>query len=88
MDTAPAAGRERYELERLVGLARTAEALIAYGHSPDAVFGYTPRRALAFLNLAQSRLKVEKAELLSISALASRGDPREVKKQLKELSSG
>jgi hypothetical protein len=50
------------------------------------VWKYTPRRAAALLFLAGRRRKTETAELLSLHAMASRGDPAKLKKMLKELN--
>ena len=39
----------------------------------------------AFLHFANTRRRAEAARDLSLHALAARGEPRELKKQLKEL---
>ncbi len=43
----------------------------------------TPRRLLSWVTLARRRRRSELAELLAITALGSRGEPAEVKRQLK-----
>lgn len=58
--------------------------MIASGH-PNA-FDYTPRQIAGFLYFVMERKKREAAQHLSIGALASRGDPKEVKKTLKDWS--
>ena len=49
------------------------------------MWDYTPRRIAGFLKLAHKRLGREAAQALSISALASRGDAKEIRRQHKEL---
>jgi hypothetical protein len=44
----------------------------------------TPRELFGWLTLARRRRRAELAELLAVSALGSRGEPGEVKRQLKE----
>jgi hypothetical protein len=56
--------------------------LISAGHL-DAL-DYTPRQAAAFLRLARLRRRREAGERLAIAALASRGEPDEINKRLKE----
>ena len=55
------------------------------GHSPAAVWDYTPRRITGFLKLAYRRMARNAAQSLSLNTLAARGDPREVKRQFREL---
>lgn len=43
----------------------------------------TPRLLFAWLNLARLRRRGELAELLAINAMGARGDPDDVKRQLK-----
>lgn len=62
------------------------ELLISLGHNADDVWGYTPRRINAFVKLASKRVARDQASNLSLSALAARGDPKDIKRQLKELS--
>jgi hypothetical protein len=50
------------------------------------IWGYTPRRAAAYLELGANRRRRELGERLSIAALAARGDPAAVQKQIKQLS--
>jgi len=50
------------------------------------VWGYTPRRIAGFLKLAHRRMGWEAAQRLSLSALAARGDPKEIRRQHKELT--
>ena len=49
------------------------------------MWDYTPRRIAGFLKLAHKRLGREAAQMLSISALAARGDAKEIRRQHKEL---
>ncbi len=60
--------------------------MIAAGHGAEVVWTYTPRRIAAFLKLAHRRLGREAAQALSIGALASRGDAKEIRRQHKELT--
>jgi len=50
------------------------------------VWSYTPRRIAGFLKLAHKRLGREAAQTLAISALAARGDAKEIRRQHKELT--
>lgn len=54
------------------------------GHG--AAWDYTPRQISGFLFYARAREKREAAQALGIGAMAARGEPREVKKTLKEWS--
>lgn len=47
---------------------------------------YTPRQAMAWLELKRIREKREAAAQLSINALAAQGKPRAINKRIKELS--
>jgi len=49
------------------------------------VWGYTPRQISGWLYFAARRKRMEAAETLSLHTLASRGDPKDLKKQHKEL---
>jgi hypothetical protein len=49
------------------------------------VWRYTPRRIAGFLWVAQVRISQEKADSLALQTLAARGEPKEVKRQHKEL---
>ena len=55
------------------------------GHCSGDVWDYTPRRIAGFLRVAQARISQEKADSLALQALAARGEPKEVKRQHKEL---
>jgi hypothetical protein len=48
----------------------------------------TPRQTDAFTKLATARKQEELADLMSIMALASRGEPKEIEKKYKELVRG
>ena len=54
------------------------------GHPPAEVWGYTPKQLNGFLGFASKRMKREAAHQLSLGAMASRGDPKELKKILKD----
>lgn len=56
------------------------------GHNPNDVWEYTPRRIAAFLRFAFKRVSRKNANDLSIQTLAARGDPKDVKKQLRDLT--
>jgi hypothetical protein len=53
------------------------------GHA-DA-YSFTPRQIVGTLHFAERRRRRESREALSLHAMAARGDPKAVKKQLKEL---
>lgn len=55
------------------------------GHASGDFWGYTPRRIAGFLKLANARVSQEKADRLALHTLAARGEPKEVKRQHKEL---
>lgn len=46
----------------------------------------TPRRAAAWLYHAELHRRREMADKVSLMAMASRGDPRELRKTVKDLS--
>jgi hypothetical protein len=48
----------------------------------------TPRQTDAFLKLANARRQEELADLMSIMALASRAEPKDIEKRYKELTRG
>jgi hypothetical protein len=50
------------------------------------VWDYTPVQAYAFAELAGGRMKGERGQLLSMFSMAVRGDVKELKKLIKELS--
>jgi hypothetical protein len=60
--------------------------LIAAGHSPGDVWNYTPRRIAGFLSLASKRHARDAAQSLSIAALAARGEPKDIRRQHKDLT--
>jgi hypothetical protein len=49
------------------------------------VWSYTPRRIAGFLTLSGKRMAREAAQDLSIAALAMRGEPKDIKRQHKDL---
>lgn len=55
------------------------------GHPPQAVWSYTPRRIVSFLWFARTRINRERAVAIADGAAASRGDPKELTKTLKQL---
>jgi hypothetical protein len=60
------------------------EALIALGHPPADVWGYTLLQAKTFLFIAGKRRQAEQASLLALHATAARGDPKEIRRILKD----
>jgi len=58
--------------------------LIVAGHPAADVWGYTPRQLNGWLTLAGKRQKAERIEQLALMALATQGDLKAVKKQLKD----
>jgi hypothetical protein len=50
------------------------------------VWNYTPRRIAGFLSLSSKRHAREAAQSLSIAALAARGEPKDIKRQHKDLT--
>lgn len=46
----------------------------------------TPKRVAAYIALAVSAERREAGQQLSIGAMAARGDPRAVRKQIRDLS--
>lgn len=60
--------------------------MIAAGHPPASVWGYTPREIAGWLFFAGKRKAREAGEQLSLGAAAARGEPRALKKQIKELT--
>lgn len=55
------------------------------GHDPQAVWRYTPRQISGFVGFAARRLKREAAQALSLQSMAARGDPKALRKQIKDL---
>jgi hypothetical protein len=62
------------------------ESLIAAGHSPGDVWGYTPRQLKAWLQLAARRRRHEMAEAITVAAMGARGDPAEMKRKLSQMT--
>lgn len=56
------------------------------GHPPDAVWSYTPRQITGFLKYAARRRKQDMPHQLWLGAMASRGDPKEITKLVKEAA--
>jgi hypothetical protein len=54
------------------------------GHPPVEVWKYTPKQMSAFLFIAAKRQRREQKELLALQALAARGEPKELRKILKD----
>lgn len=50
------------------------------------MWGYTPREIAGWLFFAGKRKAREAGEQLSLGAAAARGEPRALKKQIKELT--
>ncbi|WP_164779074.1 hypothetical protein, partial [Mesorhizobium sp. M7A.F.Ca.CA.001.08.2.1] len=61
------------------------ERLIAEGHSPAEVWRYTPRQIVGFIGFAARRRNHDAAATLALGALAARGDPKDLKKQIADL---
>ncbi|TIL83950.1 MAG: hypothetical protein E5Y73_35460 [Mesorhizobium sp.] len=59
--------------------------MIADGHQAADVWRYTPRQVIGFLGFASKRRRQDAAAALSIGAMAARGDPKELKKQIEKL---
>jgi len=66
-------------------MAVAVERLIGPHGTRADVLAYTPREVDAFLRLSIAREKQDAANTLSLHALASRGDPKELEKRHKEL---
>ena len=66
-------------------LAVAIDALIAAGYPPSDAWAMTPREIAGRLYFAERRRKREAAEQLSLQALAARGEPRALKKQIEDL---
>jgi len=54
------------------------------GHPPAEVWKYTPKQMSAFLFIADKRHRREQKELLALQALVARGEPKELRKMLKD----
>ena len=59
--------------------------MIAANYPCAEVWAMTPREIAASLYFAERRRKREAAEQLALSALAARGEPRALKKQIEDL---
>ena len=66
-------------------LAVAIDALIAAGYPPSDAWAMTPREIAGCLYFAERRRKRAAAEQLSLQALAARGEPRALKKQIEDL---
>lgn len=64
-------------------LAVGIEFLISQGHA--GVFDYTPKRLVAFVELANKRKNRELIELFSITRTSYHGEKKDCNKLLKEL---
>lgn len=67
-------------------MAQAIETLIAWGHSPRDVWGYTLRQMSAYIELGTMRRRQEYAHLLSINTLAARGEQKALTDAHKELT--
>ena len=66
-------------------IAEAIDALIGANYPPAEVWAMTPRQIAGSLYFAGRRRRREAAEQLALSALAARGEPRELKRQLDQL---
>ena len=57
------------------------------GHASEEIWDYTPRRIAGFLRMAHARESQERVDSLAFQALAARGDPQELRRQHKLLTS-
>jgi hypothetical protein len=69
-------------------MAIAIETLIAWGHSPRDVWGYTLRQMDAFMQLGQARRNIEMSQDLALHSLAARGKQEDLTKTHKELTRG
>lgn len=60
--------------------------MIAANYPPADAWAMTPRQIAGALYFARRRRRREAAEHLALSSLATRGEPRELKRQLNELN--
>lgn len=67
-------------------LAALCERLISYGHINP--FQYTPKQAVAYAELARSRLNEELTDQFTIIQVANHGKSKDVKKLLGDLGVG
>ena len=66
-------------------IAEAIDALIGANYPPADVWAMTPRQIAGSLYFARRRRQREAAEQLALSALAARGEPRELKRQIETL---
>lgn len=66
-------------------IARGIEQLIQLGHPPAFAWTYTPRKMMAWLELAERRKAGELSELLNIITVGQSGDRKGITKVLKQL---
>jgi len=59
--------------------------LIGANYPPADVWAMTPRQIAASLFFTRRRRQREAAENLALGALAARGEPRDVKRQLEQM---
>jgi hypothetical protein len=57
-------------------------------HSPAVVWNYTPREISGHMDFARRVLKLEKADQLTLSAIAARGDSSDIESRHKDLLRG
>ncbi len=67
-------------------VAAAIDALIGANYPPADVWAMTPRQIAGSLYFARRRRQREAAENLALTALAARGEPRELKRQLDQLN--
>jgi hypothetical protein len=59
--------------------------LVRFGHSLAEALSLTPRQIVSLLGEHARQERAECAQLLSLHAMAARGEPKEVQKMHKEL---
>jgi hypothetical protein len=57
-------------------------------HPPSAVWNYTPREISGHMDFARRVLKLEKADQLTLNAVAARGDGSDIESRHKDLLRG
>lgn len=67
-------------------MASGCERLLSEGHRDP--FKYTPKKLVAFLEMARTRNKEDLAALFTVTRLAYHGKPKDAEKLMKELGSG
>jgi hypothetical protein len=82
-----AGGRRRRSIRYGAGfeLAEAIDALIAANYPPADVWAMTPREIAGSLHFVQRRRRREAKEKLMFAALATRGEPHELKRQVEQL---